>query len=495
MKRLYGVSLALAIAIGGISAASVAAAQPPGPPARLAQRTAGGAVIPFGGWSRTSEVRFSMKASGDGGWLRPQVEVAGAGQAFAGKPTATGRAMRVASGTSARLSATVTGLHEGGYDWQARLIDSHNQTSPWVTAGTAGQTDAFAVDTSAPSRPFIRSSTNPKWGGWYRTTVETFSWSSKDSGSGIAGYSWALGHHLHSARPALGHSTSVTFKHVGDGRWVLHVWSRDAAGNWSRLGYFRFNIERRAPYLWYRSVSTSHFNPYSGPERWTFKLNRGAYVRAEVFRSGQKSPVVVRKLGWLKRGRNHFVWHGRDGHRKMVKHGWYWIRLYTLDKIGNRGDFPSAGIWVWPFKPKLPFVPEPGHHIVVSLSRQALYAYNGSKLVWQSLVTTGNPALPTPTGHFTIFAKFHPFEFVSPWPPSSPYYYPPSWVSYAMEFQNQGYFIHDAPWRTHFGPGSNGPGKPGTNYGGTHGCVNTPLKTAHFLFSWAPIGTPVDIVK
>ena len=148
-----------------------------------------------------------------------------------------------------------------------------------------------------------------------------------------------------------------------------------------------------------------------------------------------------------------------------------------------------------PFRPKLLFVWEKGSHIVVSLTKEPLYAYNGDKLVMNTLVTTGNPALPTPTGHFTIFAKFHPFEFISPWPQGSPYYYPPSWTSYAMEFQSEGYFIHDAPWRTVYGPGSNGPGTPGTNYGGTHGCVNVPYKPARFLFYWASIGTPVDIVS
>jgi lipoprotein-anchoring transpeptidase ErfK/SrfK len=136
-----------------------------------------------------------------------------------------------------------------------------------------------------------------------------------------------------------------------------------------------------------------------------------------------------------------------------------------------------------------------GKVIVISLSHQSLTAYNGRYVVWRSAVTTGNPALPTPVGRFAIFAKFHPFEFISPWPRWSRYWYPPSWTSYAMEFARGGYFIHDAPWRSVFGPGSNRVGVPGTNYGGTHGCVNVPFVTARFLYAWAPLGTPVDVIR
>ncbi len=136
----------------------------------------------------------------------------------------------------------------------------------------------------------------------------------------------------------------------------------------------------------------------------------------------------------------------------------------------------------------------PAKWVLVSTEGEWIEWFQGPTMIGQSLATTGNPSLPTVKGHFTIFAKFSPFTFVSEDPPGSPDWYPPSPVSYAMEFQNQGYFIHDAPWRSAFGPGTNGPGQPGTNYGGTHGCVNVPLNVAAELFAWAPIGTPVVVV-
>lgn len=136
----------------------------------------------------------------------------------------------------------------------------------------------------------------------------------------------------------------------------------------------------------------------------------------------------------------------------------------------------------------------PAKWILVSTENESMQWYQGSTEIGTSLVTTGNPQLPTVLGHFKIFAKFSPFTFISSDPPSSPDWYPPSPVSYAMEFQSAGYFIHDAPWRSVYGPGSNGPGQPGTNYGGTHGCVNVPFDVAAFLYGWAPIGTPVVVV-
>ena len=127
-----------------------------------------------------------------------------------------------------------------------------------------------------------------------------------------------------------------------------------------------------------------------------------------------------------------------------------------------------------------------GKVIVVSLATQSLTAYENDKVVATTVVATGRPALPTLTGTFHIKAKYTPYQFISPWPKSSPYWYASAWVKYAMLYQDGGYFIHDAPWRTVYGPGANL-----TN--GTHGCVNVPLSTMSFLYKWASVGTTVIV--
>jgi L,D-peptidoglycan transpeptidase YkuD (ErfK/YbiS/YcfS/YnhG family) len=67
-------------------------------------------------------------------------------------------------------------------------------------------------------------------------------------------------------------------------------------------------------------------------------------------------------------------------------------------------------------------------------------------------------------------------------------------VHYGLYFHDDGYYLHDAPWRTVFGPGSNATtGIPGQNLTGTHGCVNVPLAAMAQLYRWATPGTVVQI--
>ena len=127
-----------------------------------------------------------------------------------------------------------------------------------------------------------------------------------------------------------------------------------------------------------------------------------------------------------------------------------------------------------------------GKLIVISLSRQVLTAYQDGSSILSTFVATGRPALPTPPGVYHIFARYSPYKMISPWPYGSPYWYPDSWTNFAMEFIGGGYFIHDAPWRSWYGPGSN-------LYNGTHGCVNVPYSPMATLWKWAPNGTTVVV--
>jgi lipoprotein-anchoring transpeptidase ErfK/SrfK len=126
-----------------------------------------------------------------------------------------------------------------------------------------------------------------------------------------------------------------------------------------------------------------------------------------------------------------------------------------------------------------------GKVIVVSLARQELTAYMDGQPVLTTLVTTGRPALPTPPGNYTVLRKNHPWEMVSDFPQSSPYWYPPTWVQYTLWFRSDGYAIHDAPWRSTYGPG--------TEESGSHGCINTPMPIMETLYNWADVGTRVIV--
>lgn len=137
-----------------------------------------------------------------------------------------------------------------------------------------------------------------------------------------------------------------------------------------------------------------------------------------------------------------------------------------------------------------------GKAIVVSISRQRLYAYRHGHLIFSAPVTTGQPTLPTPLGRYHVYAKFSPITFHSPFSRRSRYWYPPTHISYALEWRH-GYFLHDAWWRTVFGRGTNRRHHDPV-YGwepGSHGCVSMSLHAARWLYHWAPVGTSVHIVR
>ena len=138
-----------------------------------------------------------------------------------------------------------------------------------------------------------------------------------------------------------------------------------------------------------------------------------------------------------------------------------------------------------------------GQVIVVSLSQQWLWAFQNHQLVFETPVTTGRPALPTPLGVYPLSQKESNVTFYSPWPPGSPYYYSPLHIDYAMLFRAGGYYIHDAPWRRYFGPGTNvsHTNPDGTQDTGSHGCVEVPVAAGAWLYRWSAVGATIKIVR
>jgi hypothetical protein len=135
--------------------------------------------------------------------------------------------------------------------------------------------------------------------------------------------------------------------------------------------------------------------------------------------------------------------------------------------------------------------------VVVSLTEEALRAYDNGKLVKAFLVTTGQPDLPTPPGTWWIEGKKHPTVFKSTAPKGSPDWYPDTPINYAMQYHSNGYFFHDAWWRTEFGPGTNFPhqdpnGDPFAGQG-SHGCVNMSTSDAAWLYDFVSLFTRVVI--
>ncbi|MBD2362867.1 MULTISPECIES: L,D-transpeptidase [unclassified Anabaena] len=113
--------------------------------------------------------------------------------------------------------------------------------------------------------------------------------------------------------------------------------------------------------------------------------------------------------------------------------------------------------------------------IVIDLSAQRLFAWEGNKLVYSFRVSTGKRSTPTPTGKFTINSKYRINRMRG-----RGYDIPD--VPYAMYF-HKGYAIHGAYWHNRFGTPV------------SRGCVNLPVKQARKLYDWAANGTVVVVRK
>jgi len=135
----------------------------------------------------------------------------------------------------------------------------------------------------------------------------------------------------------------------------------------------------------------------------------------------------------------------------------------------------------------------PEKALTISLKEQVIRAYSHGQQVFWTYVTTGRPGLETDPGSFKVYWKISPWTMHSPWPKGSPYWYPDSKVRMVMWF-NGGAGIHDAYWRSRYGPGTQFPHyDPTGEDNGTHGCVNVPYSNMVWLWNWTPTGTPVIV--
>jgi hypothetical protein len=472
----------------------------PLPPTGLAMSRAGSAQeLAAGSWINAGKLDLRFQVQVSNGPVVPQVEVEPVGTAFTGTPNFHGSSLS----SSGVADVQVGGLADAHrYHWQARIVDASGAASPWAAYAAPGSPGFdFGVDTDAPARPVITSSSNPVQSKWYHNKIVTLQWQAQDTLSGIKGYAFKVGH-----RPSMTVPTSTVaasgahLTNLGNGVWYVLVRAQDNAGNWSTAATYRVQLDRTMPRIRWLSAWRFQFNPYQGATTVRFRVTKNAAITAQLWRVGSHLPTAQFHFPHARAGQTIAIrWNGRTGSGKFVPKGYYYFAFKAVDHAGNVLRTHLGGITVNPAKPTvsiggITLYPTDGKRIIVVLSQETLYAVQGDRVVVKTYVTTGNRELPTPTGTYHILARYHPYEMISPWPPGSPYYYAPSWMEYAMLFRNGGYFLHDAPWRSVFGPGSNSGTQPGTNYGGTHGCVNIPSGPMTTLWGWAPIGTEVDVV-
>lgn len=118
--------------------------------------------------------------------------------------------------------------------------------------------------------------------------------------------------------------------------------------------------------------------------------------------------------------------------------------------------------------------------LVVDVSDQWLYVYEGGELVMTSPVSTGRDDFNTPVGTHRVIWKaalrtMKGTSLGETWEVPD--------VPHAMYLTNTGVALHGTYWHSSFGSGVRL----------SHGCVNLPLDVAAVLYDWAGIGTAVVV--
>ncbi len=118
--------------------------------------------------------------------------------------------------------------------------------------------------------------------------------------------------------------------------------------------------------------------------------------------------------------------------------------------------------------------------IEINLFEQTLAAYEGNRMVFATLVSTGAPPFWTRPGLFSIYEKHALTDMRGSFEADRSDYYMLEDVPWTMYF-DESRALHGAYWHDFFG------------YPTSHGCVNLTIADAHWLFEWAQVGDQVYV--
>jgi lipoprotein-anchoring transpeptidase ErfK/SrfK len=128
-------------------------------------------------------------------------------------------------------------------------------------------------------------------------------------------------------------------------------------------------------------------------------------------------------------------------------------------------------------------LPKPKKRVEVDISEQRAYVYEGDKLVYKFVVSTGEPGRDTAIGQFEILNKI-PMAYASTWNLDMPYWLGIYWSG---SLQNG---FHALPTVRHTGQ-MMWDGYLGQRV--SYGCIILSYYDAKTLYNWVDIGTPVVI--
>ncbi len=236
-------------------------------------------------------------------------------------------------------------------------------------------------------------------------------------------------------------------------------------------------------YVW---VSVQGKTTYDGQDY--YQINAGEYVQAEAlsfyqpsaFQGVAPSEQPERPFAWiLTPVQPSFTPAGEANIEAPIYQRYQLVEILAAEHISDQVWYEIGPdqwinqITVGKVTPSAP--PEgvaPGEKwIDVDLFEQTLAAYDGDRMVYATLVSSGLPGWDTPTGLNRVWLRVAAGKMSGG--EGRPDYYFLEDVPWTMYF-NKDVALHAAYWHDGFG------------YKHSHGCVNLPPLDAQWLFQWAP---------
>ena len=121
-----------------------------------------------------------------------------------------------------------------------------------------------------------------------------------------------------------------------------------------------------------------------------------------------------------------------------------------------------------------------GRWIEVNLYEQVLAVYDNSKMIFATLISSGQAPFYTRPGTFKIYKKIEHEYMTGAFEANRSDYYYLEQVPYIMYFDDAR-ALHGAYWNSYYG------------YPLSHGCVNLSVADAHWLYDWANEGDVVYV--
>jgi len=236
-------------------------------------------------------------------------------------------------------------------------------------------------------------------------------------------------------------------------------------------------------------VSVEELVEFEG-QRW-YRINADEFVPADAL--GFASPSRFQGVYLQEQPQHPFAWINRWTEPSVVPQGpingsvpalqrYQTVTLFAEERRGNGEIWYLVGHDQWveqsnvsrvDVDPPHPEIGPGDKWIEIDLFEQTIAAYEGARMVYATMISSGRTATATPTGLYRVHYKLREGKMSNPdVEDGSPAWYYIEDVPWTLYFHG-GYSIHAAFWHDAFG------------FLRSHGCVNLAPRDAEWFFNWS----------